>query len=214
MEFKIRKSAAIGTLFFLLFVQGAFASERKCKTGEITEAHGETLRESPLQAKVEHLKSGLCVSDGQALITRKNAGLGVALSGGSNLNIAGESEVLVGFPIGGKPTKLNITRGEIKVKSPSNNGPIVNLLRLTVTEKTAGTTVLAEVFHDGQEAWLVVTHGSAIARLGNEAPGLVVDAGHSVYVTESQKETPRVSTSVKWKRSRKTTLSRKQSRNF
>jgi hypothetical protein len=185
--------AGLRYLFLLLVLaQTAFASERKCPTGEITESHGEVLRESPLQAKVEHLKSGLCVSDGQALITRKGAALGVALSSGASVNVAPESEVLVGFPIGGKPIKLNLTRGEIKVKYSAHSGPVINLLRLTVTQKTVGAVVLGEVFHDGQEAWLVVTRGSALARLGNEGPGLAISAGQSVYVTEAQKEMPRV----------------------
>jgi antitoxin (DNA-binding transcriptional repressor) of toxin-antitoxin stability system len=191
MIFKIEKNvAAVGALFFLC-VHPSFASER-CKTGVITESHGEVLRESPMQAKVEHLKSGLCVSDGQALITRKGASLGVSLSSGSTLNVAPESELLIGFPIGGKPTKLNVTRGEIKVKYGTNDGPVVNALRLTIKAKTAGTVLYGEVFHDGQEAFLVVTRGSAIARLGNEGAGVVVSAGQSVYVTESQKEVPRV----------------------
>jgi hypothetical protein len=192
MIFKMEKSAAaVGALFFL-FAHSTFAADSKCKTGVITESHGEVLRESPMQAKVEHLKSGLCVSDGQALITRKAASLGIALSSGANFNVAPESELLIGFPIGGKPTKLNVTRGEIKVKYGSSAGPVVNVLRLSITQKTAGTVLYGEVFHDGQEAWLVVTHGSAIARLGNEGPGVVVGAGQSVYVTESQKEVPRV----------------------
>jgi hypothetical protein len=197
MIFKIEKNTAVIGALFLLFAHTAFSSELKCKTGVITESRGEVLRESPMQAKVEHLKSGLCVSDGQALITRKGASLGVALSSGSNFNVAPESELLIGFPIGGKPTKLNVTRGEIKVRYASaessafKDGPVVNVLRLTITQKTAGTVLYGEVFHDGQEAWLVVTRGSAIARLGNEGPGVVVNAGQSVYVTESQKEVPR-----------------------
>jgi hypothetical protein len=182
------------TLVTAVFATSAYAS-KSCPTGQVSEVHGEVSRESPLQARVERLKAGECISDGAAIITKKGATAHFHLTSPASVSLAPEGELLVGFPIGGRPTKLNLTRGEVRISSEVSDPtqePSLYLLRMTVVANMRGTTFLAQSFRDGQEGWVVVTQGSVSARLGNAGSAVIVKAGQSIYFTDEQKEVPRV----------------------
>lgn len=142
------------------------------------------------------MKLGACVPDGNVLDTGKAAIAKLRLTTPreeGTVNIGPESAVLVGFPIGGHPTKLILTRGQIRINSSARSpadAVHLHLLRMTVIPKTKGTLIQAQTWRSDEEAWIVVVHGSAEVRLGNQAPGLTLNAGQSTHVTSEQEALP------------------------
>jgi len=196
-------SVRLLTLFALFTLLGfaagtAGAQTRGCQTVQMTGMKGDVKKRSPVLGEVEALKIGECVSDGNILNTGSAsiAKLRLATSNEAGaVSVGPESTVLVGFPIGGHPTKLVLTRGQIRITSSARSqGEAVrlHLLRMTVIPKVKGTVVQAQTWRNDEEAWIVVMHGSAEVRLGNQAPGLTLTAGQSVYVTTEQQALPHV----------------------
>jgi hypothetical protein len=190
-------AAAVSTA--LNFVAAAAqAQTRGCQTVQTTGIKGEVKKRSPVLGEVNPLKIGECVPDGNILNTGRAsiAKLRLATSNeAGTVSVGPESTVLVGFPIGGHPTKLILTRGQIRITSSARSqGDAVrlHLLRMTVIPKVKGTVVQAQTWRNDEEAWIVVVHGSAEVRLGNQTPGITLATGQSVYVTTEQHALPHV----------------------
>jgi hypothetical protein len=191
---KISSVSLISALVFFSSATDAWATSG-CKVGQVTQIRGAAARETPLLARIERLRVGTCVEDGSTVITRKNAFLRFQLNSPASVSVAHDSELLVGFPLGGKPTKLNLTRGEVRIKSDAKDelqSAQLSVLNMTIFSKTRGTEFFAEAFRDGQEAWVVVSQGSVLVRMGNNPNVLVMNAGQSIYFNEDQQQMPRV----------------------
>jgi hypothetical protein len=168
-------------------------ARKTCNASIVNEIHGDAGRESPIQAMVVRVKNGDCIPDGNAVFTRTKATLGLRLASAATARIAPDTELLLGFPIGGRPTKLHLTRGEVEIifdGQDENDAPILSALRATVIPKSKNTQVFAEVFHSGEQGFVVVAHGSVVLRIGDQ-PAQLVPEGNSVYFTEDQKEVPK-----------------------
>jgi hypothetical protein len=193
-------SVRLLTLFALMsFAAGtAGAQTRGCQTVQMTGMKGDVKKRSPVLGEVEALKIGACVPDGNILNTGSAsiAKLRLATSNEAGaISVGPESTVLVGFPIGGHPTKLILTRGQIRITSSARSSAEavrLHILRMTVIPKVKGTVIQAQTWRNDEEAWIVVVHGSAEIRLGNQAPGLTLGAGQSAYVTSEQQNLPHV----------------------
>jgi hypothetical protein len=179
-----------------LSADSAQAQPRACQTVQLQSTKGHVNRRSPVSGETESIRVGECVPDGNIIVTDQ-ASVGklrlAAPNEAGSIAIGPESSVLVGFPIGGHPTKLLLTRGQIRVASSARSVPEavrLHLLRMTVIPKAKGTVILAQTWRNDEEAWIVVVHGSAEVRLGNQAPGMNLSAGQSAYVTSEQASLP------------------------